>query len=302
MSAVAYAWEPISIDGYKPKTAYETIISNVRIVSPGYFGAMGIPLVRGRYFDERDIRGQQETAIVDEAFAQRFWPDDDPLGKRVQRGKDGPWRTVVGVINDRKQYSAEKEPPIAVYYPSGQVIARNMYLVVRTQDDPLQHAGAVTKVIQSFDPELPVFDIKAMEGRLYGSLAGRRFAMTLLGVLAVIALGLAAIGVYGVISYSVTQRTHEIGIRMALGAKPVSIVKLVLGRAMALVGIGIGMGLAGAIALTRLISSLLYGISSTDIVTFIMTSFFLAGVAALASYLPARRASRVDPMVALRYE
>lgn len=302
MSAVAYAWEPISIDGYTPKTAYETIISNVRIVSPGYFPAMGIPLVKGRYFDERDIRGQQETAIVDEAFAERFWPSEDPLGKRVQRGKDGPWRTVVGVINDRKQYSAEKEPPIAVYYPSGQVIARNMYVVVRTHDDPLQHAGEVTKVIQSLDPELPVFDIKAMEGRLYGSLAGRRFAMTLLGVLAVIALGLAAIGVYGVIAYSVTQRTHEIGIRMALGAKPVSIVKLVLGQAMTLVGIGIGIGLAGAIALTRLISSLLYGISATDVVTFIVTPLFLAGVATLASYLPARRASRVDPMIALRYE
>ncbi len=302
MSAVAFAWEPISIDGYAQKTAYETIISNVRIVSPGYFPAMGIPLVKGRYFDERDIRGQQETAIVDEALAERFWPNDDPIGKRVQRGKDGPWRTVIGVINDRKQYGAEKEPPIAVYYPAGQVIARNMYIVIRTNDDPLQHAGEVTKVIQTLDPELPVFDVKAMEGRLHGSLAGRRFAMTLLGILAVIALGLAAIGVYGVIAYSVTQRTHEIGIRMALGAKPFSIVKLVLSQAMTLVGIGIAIGLAGALALTRLISSLLYGISATDVVTFIVTPLFLAGVAALASYLPARRASRVDPMIALRYE
>jgi predicted permease len=302
MSTIAFAWEPITIEGYVPRNPGELVMSNVRIVSPGYFGAMKIPLIKGRYFDERDIKGEPETTIVDEALAERFWPNQDPIGKRLQRGKDGPWRTVVGVIRDAKEFSPEKEPPIAAYYPSQQVIARNMYLVVRTTNDAGSRIGDVTQVIQSIDPELPLFDVKTMEGRLYDSIAQRRFAMLMLGVLAIVATLLAAVGIYGVTSYSVSQRTHEIGIRMALGARPGAIFQLVVGQAMVLIAIGTAIGLAGAFALTRVMSSLLFGVTATDRWTFFMTPLVLVLSALLASYLPARRAARVDPMIALRYE
>jgi predicted permease len=302
MSSVAFAWEPISIEGYVPKTADDSIISNVRIVSPGYFRTMGIRLLEGRYFDEHDRKGGMETVIVDEALAQRFWPNEDPLGKRLQGGKAGPWRTVVGVISDAKEYSLEKEPPITVYYPFDQVTARSMYLLVRTASDPAQMTPAIIEEIQASDPEMPAFDLSTMEQRLHDSLARRRFSMLLLGVFAVTALVLAAIGIYGVISYSVTQRTHEIGIRMALGAQPGNILNLVIRQALILVSFGTAIGLTGAFALTRVMSSLLYGVSATDRLTFVVTPLLLGGIALLASYIPARRAAKVNPMVALRYE
>ncbi len=302
MSAVAFAWEPITIEGYVPPTTHDSIISNVRIINPGYFDVMRIPLKEGRYFTEQDIKGAQETVIVNEALAQRFWPNQHPIGKRLQRGKSGVWRTVVGVISDAKEYSAEKEPPIAVYYPSEQVIARNMYLVIRTASDPVPMTAAIIKEIQAVDPEMPVFDIGSMDQRLYGSLARQRFSMFLLGVFAVIALLLAAIGIYGVMAYSVNQRTHEIGIRMALGAQPGNILQLIIKQALILASLGIAIGLAGALVLTRLLSSLLFGVSATDLFTFVITPLLLGGVALLAGYVPARRAAKVDPMIALRHE
>jgi predicted permease len=302
MSSVALAWEPISIEGYVPQATDETIISNVRIVSPDYFRAMGVGLVEGRLFTEHDRRGEMETVIVNEAFAERFWPNENPLGKRMQRGKAGPLRTVVGIISDAKEYSTEKEPPIAVYYPSGQISPRNMFLLVRTTSDPFPMTPAIMKEIQALDPEMPAFDVSTMEQRLYDSLSRRRFSMLLLGGFALIALILASIGIYGVIAYSVNQRTHEIGIRMALGAQPGNILKLIIGQALILVSLGTAMGLAGALALTRVLSSLLYGVSATDGLTFIITPLLLGSIALLASYIPARRAARVTPMVALRYE
>src|SRR5581483_7732339 len=240
MSTVAFAWEPITIEGYVPKTAEDTIISNVRIVSPGYFPVMRIPLRQGRYFNEHDRKGELETAIIDEALARRFWPNQDPIGRRLQRGKNGPWRTVVGVISDAKEYSAEKEPPITVYYPAGQVIARSMYLVIRTTPDPVGMTSAITREIQLVDPEMPVFDVKSMDERLYDSLARQRFSMLLLGVFAVIALVLAAIGICGVIAWSVSQRTHEIGIRLALGALPRDVLRLLIRQGMMLTLAGTG--------------------------------------------------------------
>lgn len=302
MSTVAFAWEPITIEGYAPRTAHESIISNVRIVGPEYFHTMGVPLVEGRLFDDRDRKGEPETVIVDEALAGRFWPNETAIGKRMKRGGSDTWRTVVGVISDAKEYSSEKEPPIAVYYPFEQIAARNIYLVVRTTPDPVQMAGAITKEIQTVDPELAVFDVNSMEERLYDSLARRRFSMLLLGGFAAIALMLAAIGIYGVMSYSVNQRTHEIGIRMALGAQRISILGLVIRQAFVLVSFGIAIGLTGAFALTRVMSSLLYGVSATDRFTFIAVSVMLGSIALLASYAPARRATKVDPIDALRCE
>jgi predicted permease len=302
MSSVALAWEPISIEGYIPQTADETIISNVRIVSPDYFSAMGIRLMDGRLFTEHDRQGAMETVIVNEALAARFWPDENPIGKRLQRGKDGPLRTVVGVVRDVKEFSLEKEPPIGVYYPAEQLNPRNMFLLLRTTSEPTPMAQVFIKEIQTLDPEMPVFEVITMEQRLHEALARRRFSMFLLGIFAFVALLLAAIGIYGVISYTVNQRTQEIGIRMALGAEPANILRLVIRQALILVTLGTVIGLTGALLLMRLMSSLLYGISATDRVTFVVTPLLLGGIALLASYLPARRAARVNPMIALRYE
>ncbi|MEO6727014.1 MAG: FtsX-like permease family protein, partial [Blastocatellia bacterium] len=296
------AWEPITIEGYIPKGTQNTVISNVRIVSHEYFRTMGVALRQGRYFTEHDTRGEQETVIVDEAMAQRFWPNENPIGKRLQRGGAGKWQTVVGVINDAKQFSAEKEPPITVYYPYEQYLARNMYLVVRTASDPGAMGPVIAGAIQSLDPDLPVFDVRTMDERLSDVLGRRRLSMLLLGGFAGIALILAAIGIYGVMAYSVNQRTREIGIRMALGAQAGDILRLVVGQALLLVSVGIAVGLVGALALTRVMASLLYGISVMDRWTFVLTPLLLAGIALLASYLPARRAAKVAPMIALRYE
>lgn len=303
MSTVAFAWEPIVIEGYSTSTSQTSIISNTRIVSPDYFRVMEILLLKGRYFTEQDRTGEPEVVIVDETLTQRFWPNENPIGKRLQqRGKPDSWRTVVGVISSARQYSTEKEPPITVYYPHEQYVARNMYVLVRTTSDPASMAAPVTREIQASDPELPVFDVNTMEQRLYDSLARQRFSMTLLGIFAVVALVLAAIGIYGVMTYWVNQRIHEIGIRMALGAQPGNILRLVIQQSLILVSLGIVIGLAGAFALTRVMSSLLFRISATDTATFVMLSLFLAVIALLSSYIPARRAAKVDPMVALRYE
>lgn len=300
MSSVAFAWEPVTIEGYVPKTAQDRIITNVRIVSPGYFSAMGIPLVKGRLFDERDSRGEPETVIIDEAMARRFWPQQDPIGRRMRRGDDDPWRTIIGIISDAKQFSPEKEPPIAVYYPSEQINARSMFLVIRTDTDPVDMTQVIMGAIKSVDPEVPAFDLNSMEQRLHDSFARRRLAMVLLAVFALVALLLAAIGIYGVISYWVEQRTHEIGIRMAIGARPFSILGLVISQTLILVVFGITIGLIGAIGLSKVISSMLFDVSATDLFTFTIASIILGGVALLAGFIPALRAIRIDPMVSLR--
>ncbi|MGA9772667.1 MAG: ABC transporter permease [Blastocatellia bacterium] len=302
LSSNSAAWGPITIEGYVPKTASELIISNERFISPDYLRVMGIPLIKGRYFDERDIKGAPEVVIINEELARRFWPDQDPLGKRVQRGGKGPWRTVIGVVRDEKEFSLENEPPITLFHSIEQFNIGSRYLVARTSSDPVQMSAAVTEEIRALDPELPVYDLSTMQQRLYDALARRRFAMFLLGVFAAFAVVLAAIGIYGVMTYWVNQRTHEIGIRMALGAGRRNILQLVIGQASVLVSVGIAAGLAGAFALTRVMSSLLFGVSATDRFTFIVISLLLGAIALLASFIPARRATRVDPMIALRHE
>jgi predicted permease len=300
MSTVALAWEPITLEGYVPKSAQDLIISNVRIVSADYFRTLGVPLVQGRLFDARDRKGEPETVIVDEALAERYWPHESPLGKRMQRGKSGVWRTVVGVIRDAKQFSLEKEPPISVYYPAEQVIARNLYMVIRTTPDPRQLAAGLIKEIQTIDPEMPVFDVSSMEARLSDALARRRFSMYLLGVFAVIALLLAVIGIYGVMAYAVNQRTHEIGIRVALGAQQRDVLGLILRQGLSLTLTGTALGLLAALGLTRLLAKLLFGVGANDPLTFAGVAALLLAVSLLACWIPARRAARVDPLIALR--
>lgn len=302
MSSVAFAWGPITIEGYVPKHSADFIMSNERFVSPGYFPAMGVPLVKGRLFDDRDVKDSQQTVIVNESLAERFWPNQDPIGKRLERGDKEPWRTVVGVVRDTKEFSFDNEPPISIYHPHEQFPIGTMFMVVRASTPTTVLTPAITKELRALDPELPAFEFKTMEQRLSDTLSRRRFSTFLLGVFSLVALVLAAIGIYGVMAYSVTQRTQEIGIRMALGAEPGRIMLMIVRHSLVLVVVGVLLGLAGAFALTRVMSSLLFRVSATDTLTFVAPPLILAAVALLASYFPARRAARVDPTIALRSE
>ena len=302
MSSVALAWGPVTIEGHVPKNSADFVMANQRFVSPGYFRAMGVPLIRGRYFDNRDVKDAPATVMINESLAQRFWPNQDPQGKRVGLGEKESWRTIVGVVRDAKEFSVDKDVPIGVYFSAEQIPIRSMFVVVRTSSPPELMTATITREIQTLDPEVPAFDVRTMQGRLSDSLARQRFATFLLGVFAVIALLLAAIGIYGQLAYSVNQRTHEIGIRLALGAQPADILRMVVRQSMSVVAVGTVIGLAGAVALTRVIASMLYGVTATDARAFLIPTLVLAVVALFASYLPARRAARVDPMIALRYE
>jgi putative ABC transport system permease protein len=271
-------------------------------VTPDYFHAMRIPLLRGRLFEPADMRsdgpfGPGSAVIVDEAFAKRYWPDGDALGGGV--GWGGPWGTVVGIVGTVYAKDLVEEPKGTVYLPW---YLSSATFVVRTNIEPAGVAAAIREQVSAVDRNQPVYDVKTMEERLAGALEARRFGATLLGIFAVIALALAAIGLYGVISYLVSQRRHEIGIRMALGARGVDVVGMILGHGLKLVLIGEVIGIAAAYGLTRLMTSLLFGVAATDIVTFALVSGVLLAVAALGCYIPARRGAGVDPMVALRNE
>jgi putative ABC transport system permease protein len=277
-----------------------------RVISPGYFDTMGIRLTRGRQFDERlDKVDTTPVAVVSETMARRLWPGEDPLGKRIQPGSADPdgWIEVVGVVNDVRQLDLTSEPRLQMYLPYVQFqwfVPRR--LVVKTDVEPASLAAAVRKAVWELDKDQPVSDVRTMEEVLSGSIARQRFSTLLLGIFAALALALAAVGIYGVMSYAVAQRTREIGIRMALGAQAGSVLRLMIGQGLKLASAGVVLGLAGALLLTRLMSSMLFGVSATDPLTLVTISLVLVGVALLASYIPARRAARVDPLVALRYE
>ncbi|MDQ3803637.1 MAG: ABC transporter permease [Acidobacteriota bacterium] len=276
------------------------------MVSSDYFQTMNIPLVRGRYFTEHDRAEGAQVAIIDETMARKYWPDEDPVGKRIffEGTQQQPrWREVVGIVGHVKHKGLEGESRVQYYVPYDQrPTSAGLYLVVRTEGDPSALAAPVRDAIRSVDRDMPVYRVTTMERLVADSLAQRRFAMFLFGVFAGLALVLAVVGLYGVMSYTVTQRTHEIGLRMALGAQARDILRMVVGHGMLLVAVGVGVGLFGAFALTRLMASLLYGVTATDPLVFAGIALLLAAVALLASYLPARRAMKVDPMVALRYE
>ena len=293
-------WGAINVEGYAPPPGQELQV-DLRNASSDYFRAMEIPLVKGRYFSEHDTLDTQQVVIVEEKFAQRFWPRGDAIGKHLWFDPKKPY-TIVGVVGVVKQYGLETDGKIATYFPQQQQPSNGMFLVARTSTDAAAISGAVVREIHTVDPNVAVYGIRTMQERLYDSLARQRFASTLLGAFAAFALLLAAVGIYGVMSYLVTQSTHDIGVRVALGARPGNIVGLVVRQGMELAATGILAGLAGAFALTRVMNSLLFGVSATDALTFTAVAVLLAAVAFAATVIPARRATRVDPMVALREE
>ena len=284
--------QPLPPNGARP-------IAETRSASPGYFAAMGIPLRMGRPLDAHDYSSQ--TIVVNEAIAQRFFPSGDPIGKRLNLCSLDPkpcWLTIVGVVGNVHQYGLDRAPTLDLYYSQGWP----RYMVIRTASDPVVLAHAAIGEVRKFDPILPVTHVMTLDNLFSDSVSPRRFSTFLLGVFAAMALLLAAMGIYGVMSYVVSLRTNEIGIRMALGAQSGDIWRLVIGRGAQLAFAGVAFGLVGAFALTKLISSLLYGVKPSDPATFAGVALLLVSVALLACYVPARRAIRVDPMVALRYE
>ncbi len=296
----AVGWGGINVEGYAPPPGQELQV-DIRIASTDYFRTMDIPLLKGRFFSEHDTRQSQEVAIIDEKFAQRFWPHDNPIGKHVWFDPKKPIM-IAGVVGVVKQYGLDNEGKIAVYFPHNRQASNGMYLVARTSSDAAGLARAIVREIHSVDSNVVVYDVRTMQDRLHDSLARQRFSATMLGAFAAFALLLATVGVYGVMSYLVSQSTHDIGVRIALGAPPGNIVGLVVRHGMELAAIGIGVGLIGAIALTRVMASLLFGVTATDAVTFLAVTVILGAAAFAATVIPALRASSVDPMVALREE
>jgi len=281
--------------------------AELRWVTPDYFTSIGTSLLSGRSFTEDDVSGAPLVAVIDESFAQRHYPNDNPIGKRIKRGKldsTRPWLTIVGVVRHIQSRRLDATSGVQVYLPFYQdPTAYNMSLVVRTsQPDPLLLSGTLRSVIQSLDNNQPVYDVYSLRQIVGDSMAQRRFSMLLMGLFASVALVLAAVGIYGVMSYSVAQRTHEIGIRIAVGAQTSDVLKLVIRHGMKLTFIGLAIGLTAALGLTRLLETLLFGISASDWVTYAEIATLLTAVAFLACYVPARRASQVDPMIALRQE
>ena len=290
-------------------------------VTPGYFQAMGIPLQRGREFHRHDDARAQRVAIINEAMARRFWPNEDPIGKRIKLGSlltSDPWLTIVGVVGNVRHYALDDKPRPQFYRPFLQSADREVFrhaqtradfrgtdtvsLVVRTSGQPAAMVEAVQKLVWSFDRDQPIRRLATMEELLADTTAARRFNLLLFGVAAAVALLLAGVGVYGVMAYLVVQRTHEFGIRLALGAQQKDVLRLVLQQGTQLSLVGVALGLPAAWALTRLLKNLLFGISSTDSLTFAAIALLLTGIMLLACYLPARRATSVDPLIALRHD
>jgi putative ABC transport system permease protein len=283
----------------------DDLSANYRAVSPGYFRTMGIPLESGRWFSERDIEGAPDVMVINETMARQFWGQEDPIGKRLNilNAMGRPPREVVGVVGDVRHAGLDRESGPEMYVPYFQTPRfSTMYVVLRTHSDPLSVVAAMRGQIQALDKDQPVEEIRTMQQLLSNSVATQRFNMLLVGSFGILSLVMAAVGVYGVISYSASQRVQEIGIRLALGAQRRDILKLVVGQGMVLTVIGVAFGLAAALALTRVISSQLFGVNAADPATFALVSVILLGVALGACFIPARRATKVDPMVALRYE
>jgi putative ABC transport system permease protein len=278
-------------------------MAEARQVTPEYFQTMQIPILRGRTLAPVvDSTGPVE-AVVNQAMASKYWPGENPIDRRIRVfGRNGPMATIVGVVGNVRQVAPDQPPREEFYLSSQRFPNQEMAFVVRTDGDPARLGAAVTRAIRSVDPDQPVFGIMPMTKVIADASAERRFSMLLLTLFAGLALLLSAIGIYGVMAYSTTQRRHEIGIRMALGAGARDVLGLVVGHGMRLVGLGLLLGLTGAWALSRVLTSQLYGVSARDPFTYLTVALLLGSVALTASYLPARRALRVDPMSSLRSE
>jgi putative ABC transport system permease protein len=299
------------IEGYQRAEGEPAPHGNPHPVSHEFFDVMRIPLLEGRYFNEHDTREAKQVAIVDKVLADRYWPGQSPLGKRI--AFEGPrdrrnWREIVGVVAQVKHYGPDGKAKEQYYFPQAQCMfpINSVHLVTRSTSEPTALAGSVTQAVRNVDPDQPVYRIRTMGDIVSSSVAPKRFLMFLVTVFAGLALLLAAVGLYGVMSYSVTQRTHEIGIRMALGASSSDVLKMVVRQGMVLTGIGLVIGLGSAFAVSRVLAStlsgVLFGVGINDPLTFVVFPLALAVVAIAASYIPARRATKVDPMIALRYE
>jgi predicted permease len=299
----AFAWTPITVEGRTPLPGEKFLNADERLVGGHYFEAMEIPLRRGRFFNEQDDTTKPVSVIVDEYMADQLWPGLDPIGKRihiVELPTKEPWQTVVGVVGRVKQDSLDSNPRIAFYLAHSQFPARAMTVAFRGGTNAERMLSASRNDLRNLDPDLPMYYVRTMEQRVNESLARRRFLMLLLGFFASAALALATIGIYGVMAYLVNQGTRELGIRIALGASQRNILGLVVRQGMVLALSGVTIGLAAAFLLTRLIRSLLFGVQATDPITFLGISLLLAMIAMLASYIPAQRAARIDPMISLR--
>ncbi|MCI0351055.1 MAG: ABC transporter permease [Acidobacteriales bacterium] len=290
----------VSIEGYTQRPNEDLELS-LNIVGSGYFQALGIPLVLGRGFSEQDTDAR--VVIINETMARRFWTDQNPLGRRISTsGSNGPFYEVIGVAGTGKYRNLREEALPYFYLPLSQQYRPRITLFVRTSGSVASVQSSVRAAVKAIDQNLPLFEVKTFDEHLARALAPERTNAALIGSFALLALLLAAVGIYGTVSYSVAQRTHEIGIRMALGAQRIDVLNLIVWQGMRFVLIGVAVGLSGALALTRLIASFLYGVSATDLLTFAVIASSLSVVALLACYLPARRATKVDPVIALRYE
>jgi putative ABC transport system permease protein len=296
------------IEGRPPIPKEAEPSTEYHVVTPRYFESMGIPLLSGRDVADTDTRQSPNVVVINDAFARRHFAGENPLGHRLRlQGQERDPLLIVGVAGNVRQLGLDQQPPPEVFVPFLQdplstTYQRSMTIVARTKSDPGAMAGSLRAAATSVDKALPVYALKPMNEYLRDSLARRRFNLILLSVFSGVALALAAVGIYGVISYGVTQRTHEMGIRMALGAKPRDVLTLVVRQAMLLALGGVGIGLIASLALTRLMKSLLFSVSVTDPMTFVAIALLMTLIALLACLIPARRATKVDPLVALRYE
>jgi putative ABC transport system permease protein len=294
-----YGSYKIEAEGYVPQP-HESMDVEYSDVSPDYLRTMQIPLISGRDFADSDLSGSQLVAIVNIAFANRFWPNQDPLGKKVHA--DGQWRTVVGVAQDSDYDQVGEKPKPFLYFPLFQEYSRAVAVAARVKGDPLVFSGAVQDAVHSLDPDMPLFDLTTLDSRIQLNTVTQRMGSVFVGGFGILALILAGVGIYGMLAYTTRQRTHEIGIRMALGAAPREVLSLVLRQGLKPALIGLAIGLVASLVLTRALSSELFGVTSTDPLTYLGVAALLLAVACLACYLPARRAMRTDPMTALRYE
>jgi len=295
----------MQIEGAPPLDHKKDPPIGIGVVAGEYFRTLKIPLLSGREFDARDVNGAQKIALVNQAFANRFFANGDSLGKRISFGceeSEGLCRTIVGVVGNIRQESVTDEVIPEIYLPFAQMPLNGMTVMVRTTSDPLAVAGAARSTVLGIDSNQPIDEVKTLAQRVNEAVAVSRSLMVLFTAFALLALVLGAVGIYGIVSYSVTQRTHEIGIRMALGARAGNVLSLIMRNGLTLVLAGIAIGIAGALALTRFLTTLLFGVTPTDGVTFVVVSLIFLVIAVIAALIPALRATRVDPLIALRYE